>query len=315
MWARRAPIVAALLLSIVGTAVGAQGPSLEISVPPNAVRVGDPVQLRATARGGEGLLWGELHVEIEENGPWVLVDGPTELEGARPPVWELVLAPLEVGELPLPSIGAAVRDSEGEVFAVAAENPPAVNVASVLPEGEEAEAVGLRDPEGVHGFPWEWVVPVGLPLLAAACAAVWWGRRRRSGRLEARPAIEPLPELEALLGRLEARVGREPAESICDRLAVGLRHYLGRQSGEPAADMTSFELRLLARHLQWPDGVQRGVQDVMSVVDRVRFGKITQDESGLRRALAETRDWSKELDREMVSRRERERAALEEAAG
>ena len=313
MSARRALLVSVLLVLIAGGAVGAQAPSLEIRVSPSPVRVGDPVQLRVTARGGEDLLWGELSVVIEENGPWVLVDGPRELEGARPPVWELAVAPMEVGELTLPSIGAAVRDAGGEAREVGAEDLPTVDVATVLPDGEEAQTIGLRDPEGVHGFPWEWVVPIALPLLMATCVAVWWIRRRRSGQLEARPVIEPLPEIEALLGRLEARAGREPGESICDRLAVGLRHYLGRQSGEPAADMTSFELRLLAKRLQWPDGVQRGVQDVMSLVDRVRFGKVTQDESGLHRALAETRGWSIELDHEIVSRREQERAALEAA--
>ena len=313
MWVHRALVVPVLLGLICGAAAGAQDAVLEISVPGSSVRIGDPVRLRVTARGGEDLLWGELHVAIEESGPWVLVDGPHELEGARPPVWELVVAPMELGELALPSVGAAVRDASGEVREVAAADPPTVDVASVLPEGEDAQSVGLRDPEGVHGFPWEWVVPLGLPLLAAACAAVWWGRRRRSVLLEARPAIDPLPEFEALLGQLETRIGREPAESICDRLAVGLRHFLGRQSGEPAADMTSHELRLLARRLRWPDGVQRGVQDAMSVVDRVRFGKMTQDESGLRRAIAGTREWSQELDREVVSRRERELEAMEAA--
>ena len=49
--------------------------------------------------------------------------------------------------------------------------------------------------------------------------------------------------------------------------------------------MTSFELRLLARALEWPDTVQRGVQAVMSVADRVRFGRFPADDRELRRAL------------------------------
>ena len=307
-------LLIALSVAATGAAVETQGPSLEVTAAGKPVRIGDPVTLRVAARGGEDLLWGELRVAIKDRGSWMLVDGPREVEGARPPVWELVVAPLEVGELTLPSIAAGVRDSEGGAREVSAEDLPTVDVATVLPEGDDVKSVGLRDPEGVHGFPWEWVLPIGLPLLVVVGAVIWWGRRRRrAGPASIRPTIDPWPEFEDLLGRLEARVGREPAESICDRLAVGLRHYLGRQSGEPAADMTSFELRLLARRLQWPDGVQRGVQDVMRVVDRVRFGKIDQDENGLRRALAESRNWSPELDQELVSRREREAAALEAA--
>ena len=108
-------------------------------------------------------------------------------------------------------------------------------------------------------------------------------------------------------------MGREPAESICYPLAVGLRHYLGRRSDEPATDMTSFELRLLARRLQWPEGVQRGVQDVMNVVDRVRFVKVAADESGMRSAISLARNSALELDQELTARFEQEQAAIEEA--
>jgi hypothetical protein len=249
------------------------------------------VPVRVAARGGEDLMWGELKVGIEAEGPWVVVDGPREIPGARPPVWELVLAPMAVGELSLPDLGAGVRGTDGEVGEVAAPELPMVNVASVLPAEEEVQPAPLRDPVGVSGFPWEWVLPAAMPVLGAALALVWWGSRRRArGGGVGVMVLAPFDELLALLDRLEERIGREPGESICDRLAGGLRHYLERASSQPAEEMTSFELRLLARQQDWPEDVQRGIQAVMGVADRVRFGRFAADDSELRRAIETSRD-------------------------
>jgi hypothetical protein len=236
-------------------------------------------------------MWGELRVAIEPAGSWAMVEGPRELTGAHPPVWELVLAPMATGELVLPVIAAGVRAGDGEASEIGAAESPTVNVISVLPEDQEAQPAPMRDPLGVSGFPWEWVLPLAVPVLGAAAAVAWWGRRRRRGRVAAVVTVlAPFDELSALLDRLDGRVGREPAESICDRLAGGLRRYLERISGEPAGEMTSFELRLLSRAQEWPDAVQRGIQAVMSVADRVRFGRFPADDLELRRAISSGRD-------------------------
>jgi len=71
--------------------------ALDVMVPSASVRVGDRVTVRVTARGGEDLMWGELRVAVEAGGSWAVVDGPREVTGARPPAWELVLAPMHVG--------------------------------------------------------------------------------------------------------------------------------------------------------------------------------------------------------------------------
>jgi hypothetical protein len=116
-----------------------------------------------------------------------------------------------------------------------------------------------------------------------------------------------------MLVKLEKRVGRDPAEGVCDRLAVGLRHYLERRCGEPAEEMTSFELRLLTRKLGWPDSIQRGVQSVMGTTDRVRFGRFPTDEQELRRAIATARDMGVAVEEHL--RPDQEESAIEEAAG
>jgi len=307
-------VLAGLLGLAAGTAAAQKAAELEVTVPDEAIRVGDRVVIRVAARGSEDLLWGDLRVEIDPEGPWVMVEAPREMEGARPPVWELVLVPLEVADLALPPLSATVREPGGEAFAITATGVPTVKVGSVLPEGEEVAPVPLRDPVGVSGFPWEWVVPLAVPVLAVAAALAWWIRRRRTGNgVRAISTLAPLAEIEALLDRLGSRLGREPAEGICDQLAAGVRRYLERQSGHPAEDMTSFELRLLARELGWAESIRRGLQQVMGVADSVRFGRRPVDETELRRALDLARDLARDLNHQLAAQAESDEAA--EAAG
>jgi len=246
-------------------------------------------------------MWGELAVAIEADGPWAVVEGPREVAEARPPVWELVLSPMAVGELSLPDFAAGVRGVDGEAEEVGAAELPIVDVVSVLPDEEEVQPAPLRDPVGVSGFPWEWVLPFLMPVLGLALALVWWGLRRKTrGAAAGAVMLAPFEELMALLDRIEGRIGREPGESVCDRLAGGLRHYLERTSSEPAEEMTSFELRFLARTQQWPEDVQRGIQGVMTVADRVRFGRVSADDSELRRAVEMSRGVARSLEDHLV---------------
>jgi hypothetical protein len=294
-------ITTLLVVFCVAAAVAVETASLDVTLPEGSFRVGDRLPVRVAARGGEDLLWGELRVQVEDSGPWAMVEGPREMTGTRPPVWELVLAPMETGELPLPAIAAGVRSGDAEAREIGLAGTPMVDVRSVLPEGEDAQPAPMREPLGVSGFPWEWVLPLMVPVLAVAAAIAWWGRRRQRQSAGLPVAVlAPYDELSALLDRLDGRVGREPAESICDRLAGGLRHYLERTSGEPAEEMTSFELRLLARAEDWPDSVQRGIQAVMNVADRVRFGRVPADEHELHRAIDSSREVAQCLEQHLA---------------
>jgi hypothetical protein len=310
----RTEIVLALVLAVACVVVAGEPPVLVVVAPPTVVKVGDRVPVRVTARGGEDLLWGELQVSSGAEQSWAVVDGPRELAGARPPAWELMLAPMAIGNIPLPEITASVRSPGGEARQIEVTDRPAVQVASVLPSGEDVQPAPLHDPVGVSGFPWEWVLPAMAPALALAAALTWWGRRRkRFGEGTSAPPPAPFDELESMLVKLEKWVGREPAEGVCDRLAVGLRHYLERRCGEPAEEMTSFELRLLTRRLGWPDSIQRGVQSVMGTADRVRFGRFPTGEQELRSAIAAAREMGVALEEHL--RPDQEESAVEEAAG
>jgi len=283
-------------LTVVGP-VFADDPSLELSVSPASVRVGDHVEVLASARGGDGWLWGELTVALDPGGDWELIDGPTAVPEARPPVWKLELAPMALGEQELPSITVSARSSDGEAVEIESGNPTTVSVVSILSgEEEEPAPAPLRDPIGVRGFPWEWVLPITGALLPLLVGAAWLWRGRGRPAMAGRAFLPPLAELEAVVSDLEGRVGREPADGVCDRLAAGLRHYLERRTGEPAEEMTSFELRLLARDRGWPEMSQRLVQRVMGVADGIRFGRCDSTDDELHGAIAKALDAARSVE-------------------
>lgn len=289
-----------LVLGVVGLAamaVAADAPTLVASVPSGAVTVGDRVPVTVQARGEGAWLWGELTVKVTADGPWAVVDGPNEVAGARPPAWQVTLAPVKTGTIPLPDMTTTARQSDGEPRVVTMAEPSTVEVASVLPPEGEAEPAPLRDPIGVHGLPWEWLFPILIVLIPALALQHWWLRRRRSASADGdEPALPPLEQLERLARELDAGLGAEDAEAICDRLAAGFRRYLERRTGEPACEMTSFELRTAARRLGWPEDVQRGVHRVMQTVDGVRFGRRGVAEGELSQVISASVDAARALE-------------------
>jgi hypothetical protein len=290
-------LLAATLVAASAVVAAADPPSLEIAASPAQLRVGDRLEVTASARGGEGWMWGELSVALEPDGPWELVDGPTAIPGTRPPAWRLILAPMALGDQTLPTFTVSARSSDGETVEVKNDEPVSVSVVSILGGDEEnADPAPLRDPVGVRGFPWEWVVPITGVLLPLLAGVVWFWRGRGRAGEEKRNIMPPLAELEALAAALDGRVGREPADGVCDRLAAGLRRFLERRTGEPAEEMTSFELRLLARRRGWPETAQRLVRGVMELADGIRFGRRPATDEELRRAITQTLDAARSIE-------------------
>ncbi len=279
--------IAAVAVGLAGvlSAAAQEAPELEASVRSGAVTVGDVVQVTIHARGGRDLAWGELQVATTDSGEWALVQSPRPVAASRPPVWDVLLAPMQVGEIVLPEFGVTARAEDGTVVQIQLVSPPSVTVASVLPPGEESAPSPMRQPVGVQGFPWEWIAPALVVLLPFALVGVWMMRRARGGAQGSEPAMAPLDELEALMSQLAERTGKDPRELVCDRLAAGLRRFLERRCGEPAAEMTTLEMRALARNASWPEPVQRALAAAMNTADSVRFSKREISESGLRAAI------------------------------
>ncbi|MFV2072202.1 MAG: hypothetical protein ACC742_06055 [Thermoanaerobaculales bacterium] len=306
----KALIVVAVVAVATASVAADQQAALEVAAPTTAVSVGDRITVRITARGGEGRMWGVPRVATTPDGPWEVVVPPHEVAGVRPPAWDVVLAPMEVGELDLPVIAATLRPRDGDPSEVVADGAPVVTVASVLPADGEVAPAPLRPPIGVQGFPWEWVLPLAVPILGLAAAFGWWGtRRRRANGVSSGPMLPPFEELESLAGILEDRIGRDPVEGICDRLSGGLRCYLERRCGEPAQEMTSSELRMLARALGWPEGVQRNMQGVTGLVDGVRFGRRPVTEEDLRRSIRTAVDTGRGLEEFLIAEERAETAS------
>lgn len=281
----------------VATVAGAVEPAVEVTAPDATVAVGDRVPVRVQARGGDGWLWGDLTVHVTGSEQWAVVDGPNEVEESRPPAWTVTLVPLALGELELPDMTVSVRSPDGKARGVTASGATAVEVASVLPPDEEVPPAPLRDPLGVHGLPWEWLVPILIVLIPALAAQHLWLRRRRgpTGGVEGED-LPPLEQLTRLTSELDSRVGEIAPEVVCDQLAGGFRRFLERRTGEPALEMTSFELRVLARASRWPESVQRGIHRVMGVVDGIRFGRGRVPDAELRQAIVRALDAARELE-------------------
>ncbi len=178
-----------------------------------------------------------------------------------------------------------------------------MQVASVLPPGTAPpRPAPLRDPVGIHGPPWEWLPPV-LALLLLLGALAWLLRRRlrrRQAENEAgrAPELAPLEELERVLRDLRERLASAPAEESCDRLAVALRRYLERRLGEPAMEMTSFELFRMARRRGWPSPQQAALRRVLETADRVRFARARVPRAELEAAVETAGDLARALELE-----------------
>jgi len=289
----------AVLLLLGAGSVHAAEPSLEVQLPSAALSVGDPLRIRVVASGGEDGLWGDLHVEIPEDGDWALIEGPEVLPPSSPPAWEVQIAPLKVGDLELPEISASWRPTDGEARKIRPEGGKTVTVATVIPPDDPAEPAPLKAPLGVQGFPWEWVLPIAALILLAAAIVLLILRLRRRRRKEAEsfPELPPWEEFRRAMLAAEERIGRDAPDTVCDRMALVLRRYLERRSERPAAEMTSAELRALARELQWPSEAGIGLQKVMQIFDAVRFARRDVSQAELKEAAETARSIARVLEK------------------
>ena len=300
-------LLATLLPAVAGAAAGS-GPQLQVAVPPGPVAVGDRVPVRVEAVGGAGGQWGDVETELGNDDNWAVAGSPRTVPQVANPTWVVELVPLQVGKLSLPRLHAVLRAADGSRHDVTAATEPTVTVASVLPPGKQAKPAPLTPPIGARGFPWEWVGPGLFLLVPVVVLLVLWLRRRRrwGGGLDV-PVMSPLDELMALVGELRGRVGRDPAELVCDRLAAAVRRYLARRSGQPVLEMTSFEVRRLARQSAWPAGVQAAIGEAMTLADGVRFARRPAADKELGRGLDRAVEAARELDGHLRT--------LEQAAG
>ena len=301
-----------LLLTFFGVAGASAGtPGIQVQVPSSPLSVGDPLKVQVRASGGEDGLWGEPKVESSGDEDWAVIDGPTAVASATPPTWELSIVPLKVGTLSLPALSVRWRKGQDTPQDIRPAELPKITVASVISPDDQKGPAPLKAPLGVQGFPWEWVLPVTglLALIAGFIYLIWrfWPWRKKSAAKDI-PLLPPWEEFRRAMMEAEGRIGRESAGAICDRLSLVLRKYLERRSDSPAAEMTSSELRFLAKQRQWPVEVQVELNKVTQLFDAVRFARKTVSEAELREGLEGARVLARRLEDFLVPKEEEEAA-------
>lgn len=265
-------------------AAPAAAATLEVTLEPRTATVGDRVEAVLVLAAAAGELagdprfpvWGERWgaAEIVEVGP---------VERARPgPAGEggehrqrLILAAFRPGSLELPPKRVTVPGPAGtaELWTPA---DLVLQVGSVLPAGDEGEAVEPRPPVPPRALPLGaafWWTAAALGLLAAGALALAVRRHRPAAGSPAR-RLAPAAELEKALRSILEGAGREAApEAGHVVLSLALRRYLGRSFGFPAAESTTSEVRRELRGRRVPATVEARSDELLRASDRVKFAR------------------------------------------
>lgn len=270
-------------LALVGLVTCAAWPAaaaaatLEVVLEPPTATVGDRVEARLVLTTEEGELAGEPRFPSwdERWGAAEIVEAEPVERGRSGEGTEhrqrLVLTAFRTGDLELPPRRVAVPgpDRTTELWTPA---ELTLRIGSVLPEGEEAEAVEPEPPAPPRalplGAPFWWTLGV-VSLLAVGAVTLAARRHRPADRAGAR-RLAPGAELAAALA--EARRAPAPEEGHV-RLSHALRGYLGRALGFPAVESTTSEVRRELRGRRVPAAVESRADELLRACDRVKFAR------------------------------------------
>lgn len=267
-----------LCLALLGGEIagGAANPvEIVASLSAREVFLGDPVTVVINAGGSRDWDIQDVELATVEDDIWRVLIGPKLRINADTPAWELCLAAMGVGELPLPPLLVTWESSSGERASRVVDQLGVVVVKSVLPIGIDRLdlAKGLRPPMPVSGMPWEWLAPALAVLTVPALAfVVLWRTILRHRRSQEGAPPTPEQELEELLEVLHSPLGDDTIQVRCDLLARGVRGYVERVTPLQANEMTSTEL-LLALAGRLSSSALRALKQTLEVADTARFGR------------------------------------------
>ena len=258
-------------------AAGGSDPALDLSLEPEEITVGDRIRVEIVLTVGAGEeLRTEPGIPLEEGGRWgkaevLAVDGPRQApdpgEGVRRFTWTVTLTAWEPGSLEPPPLPVTLPgDPPRELHTPV---PPAIRVASVLPEGESVEP---RPPVPPRSWPapspWWWLL-APLTLLALVALVAWW-RRRRSTEAPGAPVLTPRQRLDRAVERLR---DLEEIEAIHTGISLALRRYLEEVLGFPAAEHTTTEIRRDLQATPLDRELRRDLLDLLHRCDDVKFAR------------------------------------------
>lgn len=300
---RRARAALAALGVATGLAAPARSagdsPRLDVALEPASATVGDPVTATLTLRLPPG------DAALEPRFPdWSRGWGEVEVRAATPPerqpsaagaVWtqRLTLAAFRTGRLELPAVAVAIPRQPP--IAVPTPADLALVIRSVLPaERDQWQPRPPAPPVRLDlsaAFAW-----TAGALVAAALAAAWLARRRRSAAADAVATLSPWDDLERALAAIDPR---QP-EIAHAALSLALRRYLGRTFAMPAAQSSTSELgRRLGQRGLASDLVRRAVR-LLREVDQVKFARAPAAAEQASSRLAEAREVAQAVARHLA---------------
>ena len=274
---------------------------LEVTLTPPEITVGDRVEVELT------LIWTGPAPSSEPRFPawrdaWggaeVLSAGAVETvaaQGARRVYRQtLELTAFTVGEVRLPEVAVAL-EAGGEQIEIRSHGDSAFEVRSVLPQAPaEIEPRPPTPPRRLAGEGRFLPVAAGLGGFSLL-AALALGRRLRAPTAGAGPTpdLEPLPELLRHLGELDPAAA-EPAHT---GLSLGLRTFLDRSLGFPAAESTTTEIDRRLRRARIGSQTAESAVRLLRDCDLVKFARVPVGPRLTRGRLRQARELGYEIDR------------------
>jgi hypothetical protein len=290
-------VTTALLLAA-ALAPAAAAATLEVTLAPETITVGDRVEALLVLSAGEEELAGEARfpvwderwgaAEILEVGPVESSEASRSAAGRRVALRQrLVLTAFRPGELELPPQRVALPGPDGtaELWTPAG---LVLRVDSVLPAGAKTAALEPRAPAPPRPLPLGgafWLTLAAGSLLAAAVALA--ARRRGTAAVAPERRLGPAEELARALERAERAGAPEEAHVL---LSLALRRYLGRAFGFPAAESTTAEIRRELRGRRAPAPAAARTDELLRACDRVKFAREPVERSTLEARIAAARE-------------------------
>ncbi len=273
---------------------------LDVELSPAEITVGDRLEARLT------LVWTGPEPAATPSFPawrqkWgdaeILSAGEVETlagqDGPRVYRQDLVLTAFTTGEIRLPEVTITLV-AGGETIDVASGPDAGFEVLSVLPE--DAADARPRPPAPPRPlapdarFAW---TAAGLGAFALVAAWLMGHRLRLSAAAIPPPPAEPLAELLDRLKRLDPAAA-EPAHT---GLSLGLRNFLGRRLGFPAAESTTTEIERRLRRARVDPQSARSTVGLLRDCDLVKFAGLSVAASVTRGRLVLARDLGHRIER------------------
>lgn len=271
-------------------------------VAPDEATVGDHLSAKVILSLAAGDSFEPVSLD-DAFGPFEVLNGswdhqPPEVDTIETWVWSGTLTTYETGEKELPAIRVPVRRGDETVFV--STEPVAVTVTSVLPGGEDPEALEPADLKGPASIPPDYgslMAALGaLGALALGAGLYWWLHRRLHSRLAAveqpddpfrrlPPHTWVYEELKRLLARRLAEEGH--VDLFYEELARILKQYLGGRYRVDLMESTTEEVPWLLGQAGAPEDASVKTRDFFHRCDLVKFAGRTPGPDEVRSAVEE----------------------------